>query len=235
MDDKFDMTQPRTIDTKDIFSLYSKSSLMTKLYLRIKLKICPLVQLETLFPKEGKIVDLGCGNGLFSNILGIGSYRRNIVGADLDEKKIVLAERTKGPPAYIKYLVGDIVTMDYPRADVFSLVDVLYLIPYKAQEAILRKCAEALAPQGILILKDMDTRPRWKYIWNYWQETLAVKVIGFTLGERFYFRSRVNFQRLLKSLGFGVKTVRMDRGYWYPHVAYVCTRSDISETGDDDQ
>ena len=58
MDDKFDMTQPRTVDTKDIFALYSKSSLMTKLYLRIKLKICPLVQLEALFPKEGKIVDL---------------------------------------------------------------------------------------------------------------------------------------------------------------------------------
>jgi len=229
------MTQPRMIDTKDIFALYSKSSLTTKLYLRIKLKICPLVQLETLFPREGKIVDLGCGNGLFPNILGIGSYRRNIVGADLDEKKIVLAERTKGPPANIKYLVSDIVSMDYPRADVFSLVDVLYLIPYKAQEAILRKCAEALAPRGILILKDMDTRPRWKYIWNYWQETLAVKVIDFTLGDRFYFRSRDNFQRLLKGLGFGVKTVRMDRGYWYPHIAYVCTRSDISEAGDDDQ
>jgi len=32
----------------------------------------------------------------------------------------------------------------------------------------------------------MDTRPRWKYAWNMIQETLAVKVIGFTLGSRFF-------------------------------------------------
>jgi len=222
------MTQLRTINNKDIFSLYSGSGLITKSYLWIKLKICPLVRLETLFPKEGKIIDLGCGNGLFPNILGIGSYRRRIIGADLDEKKIEAAEKTKGRLANIEYSLGNIVTMDYPTGDVFSLIDVLYLIPYEAQEAILKKCAEALSPEGTLIIKEMDTRPRWKYIWNYWQETVAVKIIGFTLGERFYFRSRGNFQNLLSGLGFRVSTVRLDKGYWYPHIAYVCTRGELS-------
>jgi len=200
------MTQARTIDSKDIFSLYSETGLITKSYLRIKLKICPLVRLETLFPEEGKIIDLGCGNGLFPNILGIGSYRRRIIGADLDEKKIAAAEKTKGRLANIEYSMGNIVTMDYPTGDVFSLIDVLYLIPYEAQEVILRKCTDALSPEGTLIIKEMDTRPRWKYIWNYWQETVAVKIIGFTLGERFYFRSRDNFQNLLSGLGFKVNT-----------------------------
>ena len=218
------MTSDPTIDPKDIFSVYGESGLVTKSYLRIKLKICPLVRLESLFPKEGKIIDLGCGSGLFANILGMGSYKRRIVGADMDENKIALAERTKGHLASIEYTVGNIVTMDYPRADAFSLIDVLYLIPYDAQEVILRKCANALPPKGMLIIKEMDTRPRWKYIWNYCQETLAVKIIGFTLGERFYFRSRENFENLLGGLGFMVNTVRLDRGYWYPHIAYVCTR-----------
>ena len=219
------MTPPHTIDTKDIISLYSGSGLITKLYLRIKLKICPLVRLESFFPKEGKIIDLGCGNGLFPNILGIGSFPRRIVGMDMDETKITVAERTKGRLANIEYSVGNIVTMDYPTGDVFSLIDVLYLIPYEAQEAILKKCAEALSPEGTLIIKEMDTRPRWKYIWNYCQETLAVKIIGFTLGERFYFRSSNNFENLLINLGFRVNTVRLDRGYWYPHIAYICTRA----------
>lgn len=218
------MTQPRTIDARDIFSLYSETGFFTKSYLRIKVKICPLLRLETLFPKEGKIIDLGCGNGLFPNILGIGSYRRRILGADLDAKKIAVAEKTKGHLANIEYSVGNIVTMDFPVADVFSLVDVLYLIPYDAQEVILKKCKEALSPEGKLIIKEMDTRPRWKYIWNYWQETAAVKIIGFTLGERFYFRSRDDFQNLLSSMGFQVSSVRLDKGYWYPHIAYVCTR-----------
>jgi SAM-dependent methyltransferase len=224
------MTPTQAIDTKDIFSLYSESDLVTKSYLRIKLKICPLVRLESLFPEEGKIVDLGCGNGLFPNILGIGSYRRHIVGADLDETKIAAAERTKGRLTNIEYAVGNIVTMDYPTGDAFSLVDVLYLIPYEAQETILQKCARALAPGGTLIIKEMDTRPRWKYIWNYFQETLAVKIIGFTLGERFYFRSRDNFENLLSGMGFRVDTVRLDKGYWYPHIAYVCTRESMAKS-----
>jgi 2-polyprenyl-3-methyl-5-hydroxy-6-metoxy-1,4-benzoquinol methylase len=229
--DKPIMPPAPPIDTKDIFSLYSQSDFVTKSYLRIKLKICPLVRLETFFPKKGKIVDLGCGNGLFPNILGIGSYQRHIVGADMDEKKIMAAERTKGRLANIEYSVGNIVAMDYPSADVFSLIDVLYLIPYEEQEVILNKCAEALTPEGTLIIKEMDTRPRWKHIWNYCQETLAVKIIGFTLGEKFYFRSRDNFESLLKGLGFRVSTVRLDKGYWYPHIVYICTQAGISQSG----
>jgi 2-polyprenyl-6-hydroxyphenyl methylase/3-demethylubiquinone-9 3-methyltransferase len=222
------MTPSQRIEIKDVFSLYSESDFVTKSYLRIKLKICPLIHLESYFPEEGKIVDLGCGSGLFSNILGIGSSRRHIVGADLDEKKIAAAERTKGRLANIEYTVGNIAAMNYPTGDVFSLIDVLYLIPYEAQEVILKKCAAALSPNGTLIVKEMDTRPRWKYFWNYWQETIAVKIIGFTLGERFYFRSKDSFENLLSGLGFCVNTVRLDRGYWYPHIAYICTKSSSS-------
>jgi 2-polyprenyl-3-methyl-5-hydroxy-6-metoxy-1,4-benzoquinol methylase len=212
------------IDKKDLLALYKESSIATRAYLRIKLKICPLIRLETLFPRQGKVIDLGCGNGLFPNILSLGSGERQIIGVDLDEKKLAIAEQTKGADSRIEYIPGDVVAIDYPPGDVFSLVDVLYLIPYEKQEVILRKCAEALSPGGMLIIKEMDVHPRWKYIWNSIQEMLAVKIIGFTLGERFYFRSRDNFQSLLSDLGFKVKMVALDRGYWYPHIAYVCTR-----------
>jgi len=212
------------IDKKDLFALYRESGIAIKAYLRIKLKICPLLSLETLFPSRGRIVDLGCGNGLFPNILSLGSGDRQITGIDLDKKKLAVAGQTKAGNARIDYEPGDLVDIAYPAADVFSLVDVLYLIPYEKQEVILRKCAGALTPNGMLIIKEMAARPRRKYAWNLIQETLAVKIIGFTLGERFYFRSRENFQSLLSDLGFEVKTVALDRGYWYPHIAYVCTR-----------
>ncbi|MBN1223123.1 MAG: class I SAM-dependent methyltransferase [Candidatus Aminicenantes bacterium] len=212
------------IDKKDLFVRYGESGIATRTYLRIKLKICPLIRLETLFPRQGRIVDLGCGNGLFPNILSLGSEERQIIGIDLDLKKLAIADQTKSGAAPIDYQPGNVVEVDYPEADVFSLVDVLYLIPYEKQEVILRKCARALSPGGTLVIKEMDMRPRWKYVWNNIQETLAVKIIGFTLGERFFFRSSSDFQSLLTALGFEVKTVAMDKGYWYPHIAYVCTR-----------
>jgi len=212
------------INKRDLFALYRKTGLTTRIYLRVKLKICPLIPLETLFPLEGKFVDLGCGNGLFPNILSLGSPRRKITGIDLDKKKLALAEKTKKPESLIDYAAGDAADADYPEADVFSLVDVLYLIPYEKQVTVLRKCAAALNPGGILIVKEMAARPRWKYIWNLIQETAAVKIIGFTLGERFFFRSSGDFQSLFSDLGFKVRTVALDKGYWYPHIAYICTR-----------
>ena len=212
------------IDKKELFEHYRTAGSATRAYLKIKLKICPLLQLEELFPKEGTIIDLGCGNGLFPNILSLGSSGRQIIGLDLDDQKIEIADATKIPDAQITYQTGDVVGVDYPQGDVFTLVDVLYLIPYDKHEAILQKCYRSLPPGGILIIKEMDITPRWKYVWNLIQETLAVKLIGFTLGERFYFRSQKDYSDILQRTGFSVKTFPMHKGYWYPHIAYICTK-----------
>ncbi len=213
------------IDKKELLEHYSKAGSITRAYLKIKLKICPLLQLEGLFPKGGTIVDLGCGNGLFPNILSLGSPEREIIGLDLDEKKIEIAIATKTNASQITYQVGDVVEADYPQGDVFTLVDVLYLIPYDKHELIIRKCYQSLPPGGAFIIKEMDTRPRWKYGWNLFQETLAVKLIGFTLGERFYFRSQKDYTDLLQRQGFSVRSVPMHSGYWYPHIAYTCIKA----------
>ncbi len=213
------------IDKNKIFELYRDASFFTRAYLRIKLRICPLIQLEAYFPREGTIVDLGCGNGLFPNILSLGSPERRVIGIDLDEKKIEVANQTKVPGSQITYQNGDVVDADYPLGDVITLVDVLYLIPYDKHELILQKCYQFLPSGGTLIIKEMDTAPRWKYAWNLFQETLAVKLIGFTLGERFYFRSQKEYLEILQRIGFSVKPVPMHSGYWYPHIVYICTKS----------
>lgn len=213
------------IEKKELLKHYSTAGFITRAYLKIKLRICPLLQLEEFFPKGGTAVDLGCGNGLFPNILSLGSPDRKIIGLDLDEKKIEIANTTKTKASQITYQIGDVIEAEYPLGDVFTLVDVLYLIPYDKHEPIIQKCYQSLPPGGILIIKEMDTRPRWKYVWNLIQETLAVKLIGFTLGERFYFRSQKDYTDMLQRTGFSVKPVPMHSGYWYPHIAYISTKS----------
>jgi len=212
------------IDKKELLEHYRAAGAITRTYLKIKLKICPLLQLEEYFPQEGTIVDLGCGNGLFPNILSLGLPDRKIIGLDLDKKKIDVANATKIPRAKITYLTGDVAEADYPQGDVFTLIDVLYLIPYGKHEPIIQKCYQSLSPGGTLIIKEMDTKPRWKYIWNLIQETVAVKLIGFTLGERFYFRSQSDYIDILQRIGFSVKPVPLHSGYWYPHIAYICMK-----------
>jgi len=209
---------------KEIFRLYKESRLLTKLYIRIKLKICPFLKMETFFPSNGKIIDLGCGNGFFSYILKLGSSSREIIGIDLDKKKIKVAEKIQKNATKIEFHIGNIIEMEYPNGDIFTLIDVLYLIPFAKQEIILKKCFSALNKGGLLIIKEMDTKPLGKYWWNFFQETLAVKIIGFTLGGRFYFRSRDEYLKILNDLGFKVDSFKLDSGYWYPHVLFLCQK-----------
>jgi len=208
----------------EVYRHYRNCGLAIKLYLRIKLRICPFQALETYFPRAGKVIDLGCGNGVFSNLLKLGSPSREILGFDLDPKKIKTAREVHKEIPGLEFRVSNITDMDYPMSDVISMIDVLYLIPYPRQEAMLRKCHGALTKGGVLILKDMDTQPRWKYLWNIFQETLAVKIIGFTHGNKLYFRTRSEYLRLLEGIGFRVRPISLDKSYWYPHVLFIAVK-----------
>ncbi len=212
------------VDKKKLYDLYRGRGLWTTLYTRVKFKICPLLPVEPFLPETGRILDLGCGNGLFCAILKLGAETRSILGFDLDEGKVALAKAIfQGRPG-MDFWVGDVVRADYPNADTVTIVDVLYLLPLEAQEEVLRKCHAALPPGGLLAIKEMDTRPRWKYLWNIVQETLAVKIIGFTLGGRFHFQSCQAMTDLLSLLGFDVEVVPLDKGYAYPHILYLARK-----------
>lgn len=205
----------------DILRLYRDGSFGTRLYIAIKLRICPLLPVEAYFPKRGTVLDLGCGNGFFSSLLKLGSPERIVRGLDFDPKKIKQAHLLEKRFEGLSFSEGNIAEADYPPSDVVSLIDVLYLIPYEVQERILRRAFAALRPGGALLLKEMDTRPRRKYAWNYFQETVAVKLLGFTLGSKFYFRSREDYTRLLETIGFKVEAVPLDRGQAHPHILFI--------------
>ena len=209
---------------RDIFRRYAKAPRSTRLYLYIKLRICPYLAIESRFPKRGRIVDLGCGNGVFSNILSMSSPERSILGFDFDEKKLEAAKSVHGTIHGLEFRSGNIVAMDYPPSDVYSIIDVLYLIPFETQEHVLRKIHAALPPGGTLMLKDMDTYPGWKSVWNSLEETLAVNILGYTLGKGLFYRSAQDYVGLLEAIGFDVETVRLDKGYWYPHILFVCRK-----------
>lgn len=212
------------VDKKKLYPLFKGQGAWTAFYTRTKFKICPLLPIEPLLPRTGRVLDLGCGNGLFAAILKLGSPERTITGFDLDEKKIDSARAAFKDWTGMEFSVGDLIRSNYPAADIITIIDVLYLIPPDAKESILRKCHGALPAGGLLAVKDVDTRPRWKYVWNMIQETLAVKIIGFTLGSRFHFTSREDFTALLNRVGFDVEVVPQHKGYWYPHILYLARK-----------
>ncbi len=206
------------VEKRDLIQLFRPAGWRARLYLGLKLKICPLLALEAHVPDRGQIVDLGCGNGLFGFILKLGSPLREIIGLDLDDKKLSLAQKIQQGRRLCQFLLADLNQLDFPSAHIYTLVDVLYLLPPSLQLKILKRCYELLPPGGYILIKEIDTRPRWKYLWNYFQETLSVRVVGFTRGKRFSFRSSAEWASLLKELGCHVNIIPLHKGYCYSHV-----------------
>lgn len=209
------------VTKKELYRLYQHADWKTKLYLRTKLRICPLLAVESFVPARGRVVDLGCGSGLFSFILKLGSPLREITGIDYDAHKLRQAEKIQLGSPLCQFIHSDLTQDAFPGADVYTLIDVLYLISYEQQIAILRRCYELLPPGGYIILKEMDSRPRWKYLWNYFQESVAVKIIGFTRGKKFYFRSAAEWQAILRAFHCQTSVVPLHKGYCYPHILII--------------
>jgi hypothetical protein len=95
---------------------------------------------------------------------------------------------------------------------------VLYLMPFSLQRSLLEACAAALGSDGVLMVKEMAPTPRWKFGWNYLQETLAVRCLGLTRGaSRMSFASPATLRSWLAGVGLLVEAHPMDRGYLHAH------------------
>ena len=63
-------------------------------YMRVKLRLeNNYEQFHELLPKEGKLLDIGCGYGFMSYMLQFAGPKREITGLDYDEEKIATANQ----------------------------------------------------------------------------------------------------------------------------------------------
>jgi len=208
---------------RELIAAYGELSRRDRLHMILRWWLCPRPAVAARVPAEGVIIDLGCGHGLFALLLARESAGRQVIGIDLDDRKIAVARQIRLPN--LRFEVGDIGQIEVPSAQAVTLLDVLYLVPYDVQERLLALCAGRLAPGGVIVLKETAEVPRWKAWLNRLEETLAVRVLRITVGGRFYFRTRADWQALFERLGFAVETVPLDRGYYHPHVLFVARKT----------
>jgi 2-polyprenyl-3-methyl-5-hydroxy-6-metoxy-1,4-benzoquinol methylase len=181
--------------------------------------LCPMQKLASYVPQTGAIMDLGCGHGMFTQLLARESNQREVIGVDLDARKIEIARQVSLPN--LRFILGDVADVDLPPVQAVTILDVFYLIPYEVQERLLAAAAARLAPDGVIVLKEMAETPRWKVRLNWLEETLAVKILHITQGSEFYFRPCADWQKLLGDLGFQVETIPLDHGYYHPHIVFI--------------
>lgn len=207
---------------RDILSIYRDAPPKARLHIFVRYLSCPVRQMERHVPRRGTILEIGCGHGLFTHILSLTSEERNIYGIDIAEEKISVAAPTGGEG--VRFKKTDYFGMEVEGLDAVVLADVLYLLPRRDQERMLRKIYGDLSPGGCLVVKTTDRRPRWKYALAAVQEFISVKVVKITAGAGIDFAGAERLKEILEETGFEVRFVPLHRGYLHPHCLLVCAK-----------
>ncbi|MBN1671584.1 MAG: class I SAM-dependent methyltransferase [Kiritimatiellae bacterium] len=179
------------------------------------------LRIEKLLPKQGFIVDLGCGYGIFTNFLGLTGPDRKILGIEMNPAK---ARHAENGIANVTFASQDIRGLDIPSADVVILMHVLHhLHSYPAQQELVAHCVDRLKPGGILLIDEVDRRP----FWRLWLTRLA----DFLLypGEPVYFRYRADMLKLIERFPLTVEVSNVDGPLMpFAQTLYLCRKKAAS-------
>jgi 2-polyprenyl-3-methyl-5-hydroxy-6-metoxy-1,4-benzoquinol methylase len=195
-----------------------------RLYSRLRFIILRehfLEEIGQYLPSRGRILDLGCGFGLFSLYFGVTGPERRIVGVDRDARRIDRARTSAARLgiANVEYRADDALAFDSEsRFDAVYALDLLHHLPSAAVPAFLARCRDRLAPGGVLLLKEVEDRPAWK---RWFTLALDRAMVG---GEPIRYWPAPEMVALLESLQLRVVRHRMRDVLPYPHILYVARR-----------
>lgn len=204
-------------------ALYDTSPRADRLFVRARAFLSDLALLERHAPRAGAILDLGCGHGLVSNLLALGSPARDVTGIDIAEEKVAAARRTIGARTNVRFQVADATTFGGGPYAAITVADVFYLIPPEGQRALLASCARMLAPDGVLIWKSQVRHPRWKYAITRGQEWLMT-TLGPTQGHGLYFLDTAESLAALRAAGLRASALPLRSWRPYTDVLFLAHR-----------
>ncbi|MBL9108062.1 MAG: class I SAM-dependent methyltransferase [Myxococcales bacterium] len=177
--------------------------------------------MDLLLPEEGRILDIGCGFGLFSAYFGQTQPGRRILGLDPDARRIDMARHVaQGLGLDAEFVCGDARRVELEgEFQAAYVLDVMHHIPYDDQRELLASLRDRLAPRGVLVVKDITTVPHFGLKFT---ELLDRVMVGWD--EPLAYRHHAEWGEMLSSLGFRVRMVRVPDVLPYPHVVIAATK-----------
>jgi 2-polyprenyl-6-hydroxyphenyl methylase/3-demethylubiquinone-9 3-methyltransferase len=180
-----------------------------------------LDEIGQYLPVEGRVLDLGCGFGLFSLYYASVRPRLAIEGLDLNPRRIATARAAAARLGltHVRYAVGNAVDYRDGRPfDAAYMLDIVHHIPAEAVRPLLEQLAKILPPRGRLLIKDVDRRPAWKRWFTHALDRLMDPAAPV------HYWSSEELQALLEDIGFEVHRHLMVDILPYPHILYICER-----------
>jgi SAM-dependent methyltransferase len=179
--------------------------------------------IDLMLPARGRILDVGCGFGLFAGYFGQTQPEREIVGVDPDASRIAQARRVADSLGHHRhsFMVGT-AEGDLPLGTFAGayVLDVMHHLPVADQINVLRALYARLEPGGVLVMKDVTTEP---FLQLKFTEILDRAMIG--MKAPLHYRHHREWAQILTDLGFDVRAVRVPDVLPYPHVVLTARKS----------
>lgn len=183
---------------------------------------------------RGRILDLGCGQGLLAAWLKAallcyetGSWPqgwppapkpRSTRGIELMIRDVQRARVALGPECEISQ--GDIRSAEFGTTDAVVILDVLHYIGREEQLLVLKRVRAALPARGLLLLRIGDADGGLRFRYSQWVDKLVMLFRGHATVAT-HCRSADQWRNLLSECGFDVQTTPMSQGTRFANVLMI--------------
>ena len=159
--------------------LYVKGPLVGRAMQHYRPYISPFELLLKAVPPGSRVLDIGCGGGLFLGLLAKTGRIRRGLGIDTSELAIAVASEMTArlPCGHGVRFEARSASLPLPAEgyDVVSLLDVMHHIPPAHQRLVLEQALDRVEPGGLFVYKDMVERPAWRALANRTHDLLIAR------------------------------------------------------------
>jgi hypothetical protein len=110
--------------------------------------------------------------------------------------------------------------VDFGKVDAVVVLDVLHYVSVAAQDVVLRRIRDALAPSGVLVLRVGDAAAGWPFRFSIWVDHVVTFVRGHR-NSRLHCRPLEAWKSALRELGFSVRSLPMNHGTPFANILLV--------------
>lgn len=203
----------------------SYHNLIIKTYCSIRFLIMNmriLEEIEQYLPKTGRVLDVGCGFGLFSLYFAGCERGRTLFSFDINSSRIDAAREScsrLGLSEQVHFENCNVLDYKFEeRVDAIVVLDLLHHVPSSFVPKLISHFYETVLPGGVVMIKDIETRPWYKLAFTW----ILDKVMDFRTPVNY--RSKSDMMQMLEEQGFDVKCHQLLDILPYPHILYICRK-----------
>ena len=202
------------------------SSWVVRVYCYIRFLIMNmriLEEIEQYLPKDGRILDVGCGFGLFSLYFVSCSEKRTVQSFDRSSGRIQQAQESAarlGLTERVQFEVCDVLNYEFKdEVDAVVMLDLLHHIPAGVVPKLIGHIYDTMSEQGTVAIKEVMSKPWWKMAFTW----ILDKAMDPRASVNYY--SKEQMIEMLEAHGFDVKCHQLLDILPYPHILYICRKT----------